>query len=99
MASRRLRIDPDARNDGESWVCIDPLSRRDNADGSILGCLRWVGKGMSASFSLLAVVFQILLRRSASHPRPFRPIVRPFGFQTKPRAIALAVAGGFDLRA
>src|SRR4029078_13713034 len=58
MTSRRHRIDADARNDGESWVNIDPSSRRDNADASILCRLRWAGKGMSASFSLLAVVFK-----------------------------------------
>src|SRR5947208_76805 len=37
---------------------IDPLSRSDNADGSILCRLRWAGKGMCASLSLLAVVFK-----------------------------------------
>src|SRR2546423_3718373 len=60
---------------------IDPLSRSDNADGSILCRLRWAAKGMSASLSLLVVVFKTLLRRDASHPRPLRPIVRPLVFR------------------
>jgi hypothetical protein len=82
--SRRHGIEPDARSRGESWVESDPLSRGDNADGSIPCRLRWAGNGMPAALSLLAVVFQTLLRYSALRPRPFRPIVRPLGFQTEP---------------
>src|SRR5258706_8353873 len=62
---------------------IDPLSRSNNADGSILCRLRWVGKGMSASLSLLAVCSNTASsRRLASTPFPAHR--KAISLQTEP---------------
>src|SRR5438477_5616978 len=80
MASRRHRIDPDARSDGESWVSrpFEPERQR-----------RWIDSVPPAVGRKGHVCFviaprrgvQTLLRRDASHPRPLRPIVRPLVFR------------------
>src|SRR5215204_1671287 len=80
MTSRRHRIGPDARSGGESWVRrpFEPLRQR-----------RWidsvppaVGRKGHACFVIAPRrSIPLLLRRDASHARPFRPIVRPLVFR------------------
>ena len=80
MASRRHRIDPDARSDGESWISkpFEPLRQRRWIDSvpASLGRKGHVCFVIAPSRSI-----QILLRRDASHTRPLRPIVRPLVFR------------------
>src|SRR6266576_2283693 len=83
MASRRHRIDPDARSDGESWVYrpFGPSRHR-----------RWIDsvppavgrKGHDCFVIAPRRGVQTLLRRDASHSRPLRPIVRSLVFRQSP---------------
>src|SRR5678816_956781 len=90
MTSRRHRIGPDARSGGESWVSrpFEPLRQRRWTDSVPPA----VGRKGHACFVIAPRrSIPILLRRDASHARPFRPIVRSLVFRQS--LIAIAAVG------